>query len=79
MIINVSKFVNISFGIEEQSYMFDNCYDEYDIVGDGKSNLENQDFLRQNPSKLQLKQCNVGMMNPPYSMGSKTNTGIVWN
>ena len=46
------------------------------LRGDGKSNLENQDFLRQNPSKLQLKGCNVGMMNPPYSMGSKTNTDL---
>ena len=43
------------------------------LRGDGKSNLENQDFLSQNPSKLQLKGCTVGMMNPPYSQGSKKN------
>ncbi|MDQ8759890.1 HsdM family class I SAM-dependent methyltransferase [Streptococcus ruminantium] len=61
------------FGIEEQSYMFTIATTNMILRGDGKSNLENQDFLRQNPSKLQLKQCNVGMMNPPYSMGSKAN------
>lgn len=43
------------------------------LRGDGKSNLENQDFLSKNPSKLQLKGCTVGMMNPPYSQGSKKN------
>jgi site-specific DNA-methyltransferase (adenine-specific) len=43
------------------------------LRGDGKSNLENQDFLAQNPSQLQLKGCTVGMMNPPYSQGSKQN------
>ncbi|WP_019771725.1 HsdM family class I SAM-dependent methyltransferase, partial [Streptococcus sobrinus] len=64
------------FGIEEQSYMFTIATTNMILRGDGKSNLENQDFLRQNPSKLQLKGCNVGMMNPPYSMGSKTNTDL---
>ena len=64
------------FGIEEQSYMFTIATTNMILRGDGKSNLENQDFLRQNPSKLQLKQCNVGMMNPPYSMGSKSNTEL---
>lgn len=43
------------------------------LRGDGKSNLENQDFLAQNPNKIQLKGCTVGMMNPPYSQGSKQN------
>ena len=64
------------FGIEEQSYMFTIATTNMILRGDGKSNLENQDFLRQNPSKLQLKQCNVGMMNPPYSMGSTANTEL---
>ena len=64
------------FGIEEQSYMFTIATTNMILRGDGKSNLENQDFLRQNPSKLQLKQCNVGMMNPPYSMGSSANTEL---
>lgn len=61
------------FGIEEQSYMFTIATTNMILRGDGKSNLENQDFLRQNPSQLQLKGCTVGMMNPPYSMGSKAN------
>lgn len=64
------------FGIEEQSYMFTIATTNMILRGDGKSNLENQDFLRQNPSKLQLKGCNVGMMNPPYSMGSKSDPDL---
>ena len=44
--------------------------------GDGKSNLEQEDFLKYNPSLLQEKGCTVGMMNPPYSMGSKNNTNL---
>ncbi len=61
------------FGIEEQTYMFTIATTNMILRGDGKSNLENKDFLAQNPSKLQLYGCNVGMMNPPYSMGSKEN------
>ena len=61
------------FGIEEQSYMFAIATTNMILRGDGKSNLQNMDFLRQNPRQLQLKGCTVGMMNPPYSQGSKTN------
>ncbi|PSM51554.1 type IIB restriction/modification system, restriction/methyltransferase subunit [Campylobacter blaseri] len=68
---NIRK--NQLFGIEEQSYMFTIATTNMILRGDGKSNLENKDFLAQNPSKLQLQGCNVGMMNPPYSMGSKAN------
>ena len=46
------------------------------LRGDGKSNLENGDFLAENPAQLQLKGCNIGMMNPPYSMGSSKNTNL---
>jgi type I restriction-modification system DNA methylase subunit len=46
------------------------------LRGDGKSNLEQEDFLKQNPAQLQEKGCTVGMMNPPYSMGSKSNTSL---
>jgi len=46
------------------------------LRGDGKSNLEQEDFLKQNSAQLQLKGCTVGMMNPPYSMGSKSNTSL---
>lgn len=64
------------FGIEEQSYMFTIATTNMILRGDGKSNLENADFLAEKPAKLQLKGCNVGMMNPPYSMGSKQNTAL---
>ena len=64
---------NRLFGIELQDYMFTIATTNMILRGDGKSNLENHDFLRQNPSQLQLKGCTIGMMNPPYSQGSKQN------
>lgn len=67
---------NQLFGIEEQSYMFTIATTNMILRGDGKSNLENGDFLAENPAKLQLKGCTIGMMNPPYSMGSKQNPSL---
>jgi type I restriction enzyme M protein len=67
---------NQLFGIEDQSYMFTIATTNMILRGDGKSNLQNLDFLTENPSKLQLKGCTVGMMNPPYSQGSKTNPDL---
>lgn len=67
---------NQLFGIEEQSYMFTIATTNMILRGDGKSNLENKDFLKENPAQLQLKGCTVGMMNPPYSMGSKDNSSL---
>ena len=64
------------FGIELQSYMFTIATTNMILRGDGKSNLHNWDFLKQNPSQLQLKGCTVGMMNPPYSQGSKSNLDL---
>lgn len=64
------------FGIELQSYMFTIATTNMILRGDGKSNLHNLDFLKQNTSQLQQKQCTVGMMNPPYSQGSKTNPNL---
>ncbi len=61
------------FGIELQSYMFTIATTNMILRGDGKSNLSNLDFLKQKASQLQLKGCTVGMMNPPYSQGSKKN------
>ena len=58
---------NRLFGIELQDYMFMIATTNMILHGDRKSNLENQDFLAQNPSKIQLKGCTVGMMKPPYS------------
>lgn len=64
------------FGIELQSYMFTIATTNMILRGDGKSNLHNWDFLKHNPSQLQLKGCTVGMMNPPYSQGSKSNPDL---
>ncbi len=64
------------FGIELQSYMFTIATTNMILRGDGKSNLNNLDFLKQNPKQLQLKGCTVGMMNPPYSQGSKANPDL---
>lgn len=63
-------------GMELQPYMFTIATTNMILRGDGKSNLEPDDFLKQNPSQLQLKACNVGMMNPPYSMGTKANSSL---
>jgi len=63
-------------GLELQPYMFTIATTNMILRGDGKSNLEQEDFLKQNPAHLQEKGCTVGMMNPPYSMGSKNNTSL---
>lgn len=63
-------------GFELQSYMFTIATTNMILRGDGKSNLINADFLKQNPNKLQLKGSTVGMMNPPYSQGSKDNPDL---
>ena len=63
-------------GIESQSYMFTIAAANMILRGDGKSNLSNEDFLKLDPHQLQLKGCNVGMMNPPYSQGSKLTPGL---
>lgn len=60
-------------GLELQPYMFTIATTNMILRGDGKSNLINEDFLKQDPFKLQLKEANIGMMNPPYSQGSKNN------
>ena len=58
-------------GFELQPYMFAIATTNMILRGDGKSNILCEDFLKQDPKKLQLKECNVGMMNPPYSQGKK--------
>lgn len=63
-------------GIELQPYMFTIATTNMILRGDGKSNLINDDFLKQDPYKLQLKQATVGMMNPPYSQGSSQNPDL---
>jgi len=63
-------------GIELQPYMFTIATTNMILRGDGKSNLINEDFLKQDANKLQLKEATVGMMNPPYSQGSKKNPNL---
>lgn len=63
-------------GFELQPYMFTIATTNMILRGDGKSNLINEDFLKQDSNKLQLKQATVGMMNPPYSQGSKQNPDL---
>ncbi len=63
-------------GLELQPYMFTIATTNMILRGDGKSNLINEDFLKQDPYKLQLKEANIGMMNPPYSQGSKSNPNL---
>ena len=63
-------------GIELQSYMFTIATTNMILRGDGKSNLINENFLNQEPNKIQLKQATLGMMNPPYSQGSKQNPDL---
>ena len=63
-------------GLELQPYMFTIATTNMILRGDGKSNLEQEDFLKQNPAQLQEKGCTVGLMNPPYSMGSKSNPSL---
>ncbi|WP_304133783.1 N-6 DNA methylase [Limosilactobacillus coleohominis] len=59
-------------GIELQDYMFTIATTNMILRGDGKSNLKNEDLLVQPAAKLQTEaMATVGMMNPPYSQGSK--------
>ncbi|RAX57414.1 SAM-dependent methyltransferase [Helicobacter monodelphidis] len=61
---------NQLFGFELQSFMFAVATTNMVLRGDGKSNLNDEDFLKQNPLKLQENfMANVGFMNPPYSQG----------
>ncbi|MDR2905718.1 MAG: N-6 DNA methylase [Helicobacteraceae bacterium] len=63
-------------GLESQPYMFAIATTNMILRGDGKSNLEQEDFLKQNTDELQLKGYTVGMMNPPYSMGKQKNPSL---
>lgn len=61
---------NQLFGFELQSFMFAVATANMVLRGDGKSNLNDEDFLKQNPLKLQEEfRANIGFMNPPYSQG----------
>jgi type I restriction enzyme M protein len=63
-------------GLELSPYMFTIATTNMILRGDGRSNLINEDFFKHAPSKYQLMQSTVGMMNPPYSQGSKANPDL---
>lgn len=69
--LNIRK--NQLHGIELQPYMFTIATTNMILRGDGKSNLINADFFDESAEKMQLKGATVGMINPPYSQGSKKN------
>ena len=58
-------------GYELQSNMFAIACTNMILRDDGNSNIWCQDFLKQNAAQVQLKGATVGMMNPPYSQGTK--------
>ncbi|WP_418751544.1 HsdM family class I SAM-dependent methyltransferase [Frisingicoccus sp.] len=58
-------------GYELQSNMFAIACTNMILRDDGNSNIWCQDFLKQNSAQVQLKGATVGMMNPPYSQGTK--------
>lgn len=60
-------------GFELQSNMFAVAAANMILRGDGNSNLQCTDFLKLNPAKTQLKGATVGLMNPPYSQGTKND------
>lgn len=60
-------------GFELQSNMFAVAAANMILRRDGNSNLECCDFLKKNPSQVQMKGATVGLMNPPYSQGTKTD------
>lgn len=60
-------------GYELQSNMFAIAATNMILREDGNSNIKCEDFLRQNPAEVQMKGATVGMMNPPYSQGTKAD------
>ena len=61
-------------GFELQSNMFAVAAANMILRKDGNSNLECCDFLRKNPAQVQMKGATVGLMNPPYSQGTKADS-----
>ena len=68
---------NQLFGIELRPDMFTVATTNMILRGDGKSNLHCDDFLMKNPKQLQTDfRATVGMLNPPYSQGSKQDSSL---
>lgn len=73
--LNIRK--NQLFGIELRPDMFTVATTNMILRGDGKSNLHCDDFLMKNPKQLQADfRATVGMLNPPYSQGSKQDSSL---
>jgi type I restriction-modification system DNA methylase subunit len=61
-------------GIEIRDDMFSIATTNMILRGDGKSNLENKDFLKQDPKNLRKNNFSVGFINPPYSQAKGKHT-----
>lgn len=61
-------------GIELRENMFAIATTNMILRGDGKSNLTQEDFLKQNSIELQKKNYTVGFINPPYSQAKSKDT-----
>jgi len=62
------------FGMEIREDMFSIATTNMILRGDGKSNLENRDFLKTLPEEFQAKRLTVGFINPPYSQAKNKDT-----
>lgn len=60
-------------GIELQPNMFATAVTNMILRDDGNANIVCGDFLAEPAGKLQLKGATVGLMNPPYSQGTKND------
>lgn len=61
-------------GIEIREDMFSIATTNMILRGDGKSNLENKDFLKVAVSDLRKQNYSVGFINPPYSQAKGKDT-----
>ncbi|MDR0299541.1 MAG: SAM-dependent methyltransferase [Streptococcaceae bacterium] len=61
-------------GIEIRDDMFAIATTNMILRGDGRSNIECKDFLKQDTNELQAKGLSVGLMNPPYSQAKSKET-----
>jgi len=64
-------------GVEDREDMFAIATTNMIFRGDGRSNLQCGDFFTFESSKLQIDtEATVGLMNPPYSQGSKEHPSL---
>jgi type I restriction-modification system DNA methylase subunit len=69
---NIKK--NQIYGIEFREDMFSIATTNMILRGDGKSNIEQNDFLKTSTAELKQKKFTVGFMNPPYSQAKTRAT-----